>query len=145
VCGAGSPTVTYALGVAGVQTLRNGDDTLCDVFIDIDLTPDSLYGYNWSNNCSDDGRCTIVINNWFTGEQVTTATVSFIRLRAFAEALTDETNPFADLLMLDVDEINLIFYAEGSNKKIAECAYRPDLHNLTVGNVTFESVPDPMP
>ncbi len=141
-CKAGTPKVNYALGVAGDQTLRNGDKELCKVFINIDLTPDSRYGYNWSDNCSDDGTCTIVINNWFTGEQVTTAIVSFIRLRAFAQLDTVETNPFVDSLTLKVDEINLIFYAEGSNKKIAECAYRPDLGNLTKGDVTFQSVPD---
>jgi len=148
----GSNEVRYNLE-DGVPTARTRDafGFLCTVFNGIDLTLDRVYGYRWSENCGD-GTCTIVINNWFSNEnaQVTGATkgeADFIRLRAFAEARGPfmDANPFVNPLMLEVDEINITFYAAGSNKKIAVCAYRPDLHNLTVGNVTFESVPDPMP
>ncbi len=140
-CTAGSPEVNYALG-DGVFTARKGVPSLCERFEDgIDLTPDRLYGYNWADNCEEDGRCTIRISNWFSEEATGEG---FIRLVAIAVADAIEqtgnnsfkdANPFVDSLNLNVDEINITFYAAGSNKRIAECLYEPD-------NVTFHS--DPM-
>ena len=141
----GSNKVRYNLR-DGVPTARTRDAFafLCTVFNGIDLTPDRLYGYNWSDNCGD-GSCTIQINNWFS-EEATGAGLGFIRLRGFAQANAMEqigedsftdANPFVDPLMLDVYEINIIFYAEGSNKKIAECLY----NSFAPGHVTFRTDP----
>ena len=129
----GSNEIRYNLGV-GVQTARKGDASLCNVFNPINLTPDRFYEYNWSDNCGD-GTCTIEINNWFSEEETG---AGFIRLRAFAEATGPfmDANPFVDSLMLDVDEINIIFYAAGSNKKIAECQY---LFDPSESEVTFQT------
>ncbi len=48
--------------------------------------------------------------------------------------LFPDANPFVDSLILDVEEINITFYAAGSNKRIAECQYV-----LEQGDVTFHS------
>ena len=87
------------------------------------------------------------ISNWFNGQEVLDATNKLadrIVLRAFADATgTDPKNPFVDSLELDVDEIIISFRASGSNKNIAVCEYSPDLGNLMVGDVTFDSAPTP--
>ena len=78
----------------------------------------------------------IEIDNWFS-EEATGA--GFIRLRAHANAeepFEGATNPFAEQQIFDVYEINVLFYAEGSNKRIAECQYSFD-----PGEVTFHSNP----
>ncbi len=147
--------VAYNLGV-GTQTARNGDPLLCDVFANINLTPNSRYTYFWFDNCGD-GSCTMNILNWFGGDQVLDATggkADFIKLVAWTEAMDgdtgvggatgviDDPNPFANSHTLLIDEITISFSAEGSHKNIAVCEYSPDLFNLIVGDVTFRS--DPM-
>ncbi len=138
--------VAYNLGV-GTQTARNGDPSLCLVFDGVDLTPNSRYTYFWFDNCGD-GSCTMNILNWFGGDQVIVATegkADFIKLVAWTEATGpfSDLNPFFDSQMLDIDEISINFTAVGSNKKIAVCEYSPDLGNLIVGDVTFQSDPTP--
>ena len=157
--------VLYELGV-GVQTARKGDGSLCHLFTKesahpgppaakhdgVALTPNSQtkfasYVYNWTDNCGD-GSCTIQISNWFKSQETIDATegkAELIILRARAEATGPflDPNPFVDDLMLDVDEIVISFAASGSNKNIAVCEYSPDLGNLMVGDVTFDSAPTP--
>lgn len=140
--------VTYNLGV-GVQTARKGDELLCDVFNDIDLTPNEKYQYRWVDNCGD-GSCTILIITWFDGEEVITATgekADRIKLQAFGEAadgitgVIDDPNPFTNSHTLLIDEITTLFLANGSGKTLAVCEYSLDLGNLGVGDVIFQSDP----
>ena len=124
---------------------KNGDPTLCSVFVGpVFLTPNRLYDYGWgldgSGGCADDDGCTIQIDNWFQGVEVIILTgerADFIRLRAWGDVgPTLGPNPFDQDLPVVVDEIHITFFANGSNKKIAECTYdHPD-------NVTFFSEPD---
>ncbi len=135
--------VTYNLG-DGVPTARSVDPSLCEVFDGVDLTPNRTYRYGWFDNCGD-GACTIRILNWFLGEEVIAATgekADFIRLVAIAEAVDgltgaiDDPNPFTNSHTLLIDEITISFFANGSNKKLAECQY----DNV---DVTFQSDPTP--
>ena len=132
--------VHYMLG-DGVASARSVDPSLCFQFENIHLTPNRLYKYAWADNCGDDGFCSIQIFNWFEGDEVTDATdedADFIRLVASVEAedMPDLLNPFDEPLTLEVDEITVTFFANGSNKKLAVCQYDsfPDV-------VTFQSDP----
>ena len=135
--------VHYMLG-EGVATARSVDPSLCFLFENIDLTPNRLYKYAWADNCGDDGFCSIQIFNWFQDNEVIVATegdADFIRLVASVEAdgmPLGLLNPFVfvDGLTLEVDEITVTFFANGSNKKLAVCQYESFLDV-----VTFQSDP----
>jgi len=126
-----------------VQTARKGDANLCEVFNVngfVTLTPDSSYQFYWFGPCSD--TCDIEIYNWFGGEQVsllTTDQADFIRVTAWAVAHEpfENSNPFVEPQELNIDKIQISFYANGSNKKLATCEYSQDEDNL--GTVTFNT------
>ena len=149
-CSVGPPSVTYTLGT-GDPTPRTRVRDLCSVFDGgRTLTPDRRYGHGWNDNCDEDDTCTIQIDTWFSGQEAIDATggaADLIKFRAFAQATEafEEANPFVLQLILQVDEIIISFSATGSNRNIATCHYRPDLLNLTEGDVIFQINPIPIP
>jgi len=141
----GAPDVTYGLpgiGASGVaQTLRRGDPSFCDAFAPaLTLNPNSAYEVSWEGDCT--VACTVGILNWSYGtdggmDQVGGADT--MRLWAYAEVGgSSNPNPFADgPLTLSPDLVEVTFAGEGTNKKVAICAYT----GSAIAGIQFEVTP----
>jgi hypothetical protein len=130
----------------GEKVGKKGEQAWCDNFKAITLH-NSLYNYIWNGDCTT-GDCWIHILNWAYQTHVITLPdnlpepVGLLWIEAFADLPADfppsttEPNPYVENLVLDVNEVLVIYKAFGKNKTMVKCSFTQNMDE-----VVFRSKP----
>jgi hypothetical protein len=123
----------------GVQTQKNGDDSICDAFIN--QNSPFLFRPLTEFDFRKEGT-NVRVQNWaFESDAALNfdPPVGLIRLSGFgvvdAQAADGDGNPFSDDQLINISLIRMTYVAAGKNKNLAVCEYT----SPAVNSVQFET------